>query len=334
MSKLRKILLPFSLLYGGVMAVRNILYDRGILESSSFSTPVICVGNLSVGGTGKTPMIEYLLQLLLPKYRLATLSRGYGRKTKGYLELKGNEQAEQVGDEPLQFKVKFPQVHITVDEDRRNGITHLISAHQPDIILLDDAFQHRKVKSGLNILLTAYNSIYAEDFVLPAGNLREPRSGASRAKIIVVTKCPVDLSFEKQEQIRKKLRLEKDQNLHYSYIKYAEEVKNEETGVSLEALKEQRFTLVTGIAKPDSLITFLKAKGLDFDHLKFPDHHNFTTKDLEKISKAPFVLTTEKDYMRLKDLKHSKLFYIPIKMDFLNSNRAFDEEVLSFLHEK
>jgi tetraacyldisaccharide 4'-kinase len=334
MSILRKILLPFSLLYGGVMTVRNIFYDRELLKSSDFSTPVICVGNLSVGGTGKTPMIEYLLRLLLTQCRLATLSRGYGRKTSGYLELKGNEPAEAVGDEPLQFKVKFPQVQIAVDEDRRNGIEKLISNYDPDVILLDDAFQHRKVRAGLNILLTAYNNIYAEDFILPAGNLREPRAGASRAQIIVVTKCPADLSLKEQEDIKAKLRPEKDQSLYFSYIKYAEDIKKEDASIPLQSLKDEKFTLLTGIAKPEPLVSFLRSKGLDFKHLKFPDHHNFTKSEVREIAKATTILTTEKDYMRLKDLDHTRLFYLPIEMDFLNNKQAFDEQIWHFIHEK
>lgn len=334
MSILRKILLPFSLLYGGVMTVRNIFYDRKLLKSYGFSTSIICVGNLSVGGTGKTPMIEYLLRLLLPEYRLATLSRGYGRKTRGYRELKGNEPVEEVGDEPLQFKVKFPQVQIAVDEDRRNGIEKLISDYHPDVILLDDAFQHRKVRAGLNILLTDHNNLYAEDFILPAGNLREPRSGASRAQIIVVTKCPAELSLKDQEEIKAKLRPEKDQSLYFSYIKYAEEIKNEDVSIPLQALQNKKFTLLTGIAKPESLVAFLRSKGLDFQHFKFPDHHNFTKSELREIAKATTILTTEKDYMRVKDLDHKRVFYIPIEMDFLSNKEAFDEQIRSFIHEK
>ncbi|WP_311195889.1 tetraacyldisaccharide 4'-kinase [Antarcticibacterium sp. 1MA-6-2] len=222
MSILRKFLLPFSLLYGLVIRLRNWFYDKKILSSFSYSTPVIVVGNLSVGGTGKSPMIEYLLNLLLPQYKIATLSRGYGRKTKGYIELHGKEAAETVGDEPLQFKTKFPEAVVAVDENRKQGIERIVSEYQPEVILLDDAFQHRKIQAGFNILLTSFDNIYSEDRMLPTGNLREPKSGAVRADVIVVTKSPENLSLHDQEKIGKKLKIKTHQQLFFSYIEYSD----------------------------------------------------------------------------------------------------------------
>ncbi len=334
MVKLRKFLLPFSLLYGGVMKVRNKLYDRGILKSSCFAMPVICVGNLSVGGTGKSPMIEYIIKLLHTRVRIATLSRGYGRKTKGYIELTGNEDAGAVGDEPLQFKVKFPEVVVAVDENRRNGINNLLTAYKPEVILLDDAFQHRKVRAGYNIVLTAYDNIYPDDLVLPAGNLREPIEGAARAQVVVVTKCPVDLGGKERERIKEKLNLQEHQKLFFSYIKYSEQIMQGQKAFSLDLLKDKNFTLLTGIARPKALVDFLYSRGFSFEHLNYPDHHNFTTKELEEVKATPYVLTTEKDYMRLKVISHSGLYYLPIETEFLYNRDDFNKGILDFIHEK
>ncbi len=197
MNLIRKIVFPFAILYGLVTSLRNFLYDAGILKSFSFNLPVIVVGNLSVGGTGKTPQIEYLIRLLSDKYKVAALSRGYKRKTTGFILADANANAEIIGDEPFQYYTKFPNIQVAVDADRKNGIEQLLSnSRQPEVVLLDDAYQHRKVKAGFYILLTSYNELYSDDFQLPTGNLRENRSGAKRANVIVVTKCPSDLSKE------------------------------------------------------------------------------------------------------------------------------------------
>lgn len=314
------------------MLIRNFLYDINLLKSTSYKFPVICVGNLSVGGTGKTPMIEYLLELLLPTYKVATLSRGFGRDTKGYRLVSSEDTASNVGDEPLQFKNKFKNAIIAVDENRRRGIDKLKKEHNPDIILLDDAFQHRKVKAGLNILLTRYNDIYEQDFMLPTGNLREPIIGAERAKIIVVTKCPQELSIELQESIRGKLNPRNYQQLYFSYISYGDHVFNELEKMELQKLTERDVTLVTGIANPDSLCNYLKAKGISYEHLNFPDHHNFNAKEINKISNSNFIVTTEKDFMRLKGkVASSKLYYLPIKMQFIQDSKGFENEISNYI---
>lgn len=338
MRMLRKLLFPFSLLYAGVMYLRNKMYDLGIFSSRSFDFPVICVGNLSVGGTGKTPMIEYLVSLLKEDFRLAVLSRGYRREFKGFFLLIGTETAKQVGDEPLQFKSKFPEVSVAVDEKRLHGIEELRKIEPgPQVILLDDAFQHRKVKAGLNILLTPYKDLYSEDQVLPAGNLRESRAGAGRAQIVVVTKCPLNLDLQEKMYIRKRLRLEEGQQLYFSGISYGEEVFNGASSRDLRSLKEKKFSLVSGIANPAPLVDYLRAEGLQFDHLDFPDHHNFTEGELRQISTLPFVLTTEKDFMRLKgSLSKENLFYLPMRMKFLSPEESsgFERAVMEYIKKK
>ena len=225
MKFIRFILFPIVPIYYLVTWLRNKFYDTGIMSSKSYNIPVICVGNLSTGGTGKTPMIEYLIRLLKDEKPLATLSRGYKRKTKGFVLADENATADSIGDEPFQFFRKFEHIQVAVDGDRQNGIKQLItSENKPKVILLDDAYQHRKVKAGFNILLTAYNNLYFEDIVLPTGNLREPRSGAKRADIIVVTKCNKDLADTEKSAIANKLKLNKNQKLFFSYIDYAKKV--------------------------------------------------------------------------------------------------------------
>ncbi|HZJ35124.1 MAG TPA: tetraacyldisaccharide 4'-kinase [Gillisia sp.] len=336
MSILRKILFPFALLYGIVMLLRNFLYDIKVFKSSSFPFPVICIGNLSVGGTGKSPMIEYLLTLLISNYKTATLSRGYGRNFSGFHLLDGSETAEIVGDEPLQFKSKFRRAIVAVDEKRTRGISLLQSSCTPEVILLDDAFQHRKVEAGLNILLTTYNELYIDDFMLPTGNLREPASGAQRAQIIVVTKCPKNMTVKKQIKIKKGLKLRNYQKLFFSYIEYSNKVYSEKRGKLISSISDEKITLVTGIANPQPLCDYLDQLQIDFEHLNFPDHHKFTKGDLNQIMEAPLVLTTEKDFMRLKGaISHPNLYYIPIKMKFIGSKALeFDHQIERYILNK
>lgn len=332
MQKIRKILFPFSWLYGGVVWLRNKFFDWNLIPSKAYDFPVICIGNLSVGGTGKSPMTEYLIRLLIDNYKIATLSRGYGRVTKGFYRLTGEEEAAQTGDEPLQFKTKFADVEVAVDEDRQHGIAQLRSAkNPPELIILDDAYQHRKVTPGFAILLTAYSKIYAEDMVLPAGDLREPRAGAKRANIIVVTKCPKDLPLSKRDRISRNLNLNENQSLFFSYIAYSETISNQEKEIALKELPKG-FLLVTGIAKPKPLVSYLKQKELNFRHQAFPDHHNFSEDEIEKMNQAEFILTTEKDYMRLKSkLPNEKLYYLPITHQFIENGDRFDEEITNWV---
>ena len=331
MKLIRKITFPFVPIYYVATRLRNTLYDLGIKKSTSYDFPIICVGNLSVGGTGKTPMVEYLINLLKDDYKVAALSRGYKRKTKGFQV--GNEAStvDALGDEPFQFYNKFKdEVVVAVDSDRNNGIQALRSLpNKPEVIVLDDAFQHRKVKAGLNILLTAYNHLYAEDFVLPTGNLREPRHGAKRAHIIVVTKCPIDLNENDKSNIIKQLNVEKQQHVFFSFINYDESVYSLEGSLKLEDLND--FALVTGIANANTLIQYLKHKDLKFEHLNYSDHHNFSKEDIQMLETKALIITTEKDFMRLKQYESlkNKLFYLPIRIHIDNEPK-FNKLVKDF----
>ncbi|MCH4553687.1 tetraacyldisaccharide 4'-kinase [Aestuariibaculum lutulentum] len=333
MKLIRKIVFPFVPVYYLITYLRNVLYDRGVKTSSSYDFPVICVGNLSVGGTGKTPMIEYLINLLKDDHLVATLSRGYKRKTEGF-QL-GDEQSivETLGDEPFQFYNKFGNdILVAVDADRRNGIKQLQDLDgTPDIILLDDAYQHRKVKAGFNILLSAYSNIYTKDWMLPTGNLREPRSGAKRANVIVITKCPDDLSESRKQHIIKAIKPEPYQEVFFSSIEYDTNVYSSHETKSLETFGD--FTLVTGIANANTLVKYLKEKGKHFDHLNFDDHHNFTDQEILLLSTKSTLLTTEKDFMRLKqyDVLKKRLYYLPIKTK-IDRPEVFNKLVLDFVN--
>jgi tetraacyldisaccharide 4'-kinase len=334
MNVLRKILFPFAILYGFFTSIRNFLFDKGILKSYSFDIPIIAVGNLSVGGTGKTPQIEYLIRLLSPKYKVATLSRGYKRQSKGFVLADATSNAEILGDEPFQFYTKFNSIQVAVDADRKNGIEQLLSQKmKPEVILLDDAFQHRKVKAGFYILLTSYNDFYSNDCMLPTGNLRESRSGANRANLIIVTKCPKDLSIEEQTIIKHKFKLNSNQELYFSFIDYDDFVFSENQKIPVSEIKNKPKILLAGIAKPQSFFDYLKNEG-DVC-LTFPDHHHFTEKDIFSIENQAVdsvIITTEKDYVRLMDkLPNHQLYYLPIQSCFLNEANHFDKIVLNFV---
>ena len=334
MKTIRLLLLPFSLLYWFIVSIRNLFYDIGIFKSYTFNTPVIVIGNLSTGGTGKSPQTEYLIRLLSTVYSVATLSRGYKRKSKGFVLADEKANADMLGDEPYQFYKKFPQAVVAVDADRKNGIENLLSlSPKPQVIILDDAYQHRRVKAGFYILLTAYGDIYADDFILPAGNLREGRSGAKRANVIIVTKCPHDLSLQEQQRITKKLRPQSGQKVYFTYITYDDKVYNTTSAVALSTLKDTSKVMVAGIAKPQPFFEYL-CEGDDVC-LAYPDHHYFTEKELkelETISRNKIIITTEKDYMRLAGkLPEDRLFYLPIKTTFINEGDIFDKTILNYV---
>ena len=309
MQLLRILAFPFSLIYAFAVYIRNLLYDTGILTSAKISTPTICVGNLSVGGTGKTPMIEWLLNHLSGGSKLAVLSRGYKRKSKGYVLAHPTSTAEEIGDEPLQIYSKFPEVDVAVEADRIKGIEQLETSRHPDIILLDDAYQHRKVQPSFSILLTSYDQRYTKDWYLPTGNLRDSKSASKRADLIVVTKCPPDLDDEGQLKITQELNPEMNQKVLFCTLEYDNNLKGDKAGLSILDLKNIEVTLVTGIANSKPLIKFLESQEIRFDHQEFSDHHYFSGKEIDFFNSRPFVLTTEKDYMRLKD-KVDNLYYI------------------------
>lgn len=334
MILLRKILFPFAILYGLVTSIRNFLFDNGILKSYTFDLPIIAVGNLSVGGTGKTPQIEYLIRLLSDSYKVATLSRGYKRKSKGFILADAASNAEILGDEPFQFYQKFAEIQVAVDADRKNGIEQLLSQKpRPEVILLDDAFQHRKVKAGFYIMLTSFGDLYSDDFMLPTGNLRECRSGAKRANAIIVTKCPPRLSLEEQDEIRSKLKIARNQELYFTTIVYDDCIYSENQTVKVSEIREKDKVLLAGIAKPEPFFDFLKNKNEEC--LTYPDHHHFTEKDildLKNKSINKIIVTTEKDYVRLKgSVPSERLFYLPIKIQFLGGGDAFKKTIFNYV---
>ena len=338
MKVLRFLLFPLAIVYDFVTRTRNLFFDVRILKHTSFKIPLIIVGNLSVGGTGKTPQIEYLIRFLINNHKTAILSRGYKRKTTGFVLLNKNHTATDVGDEPLQYFKKFKNIHVAVDANRVEGITHLISQKKPDLILLDDAFQHRKVKGSFYILVTKFNDLFTDDFLLPTGNLRESGRGAKRADIILVSKCPKNISENEQDIIKQKLS-KFNKKIFFTYISYADTVLGAlETPTS--ELEDFEILLITGIANTDSLTDYLKSLNVKFQHLKYADHHHFSDneiRDIEKkfggIQSPKMILTTEKDYVRLES-RIKDLSYLPIETSFLNNeNEAFNSIINTHLKE-
>ncbi len=316
MQLLRKIAFPFSVLYALVVCLRNVCYDLGIFSSKTFATPTISVGNLSVGGTGKTPMVALLISLLRDSHKLAVLSRGYGRKTKGFVLASPESTATEIGDEPLQLSQAFPDITVVVDEDRQRGISTLETMVRPGLILLDDAFQHRKVNPSGAILLTAYHNLYPDDWYLPTGSLRDCKSAARRADLIVVTKCPADFGEKERQLVIRKLRPREGQTVLFSSLEYDTVAKGLKANLPLHELKAKQLTLVTGIADPKPLVVYLEAEGFHFEHLAYRDHHIFNEKEVGILKGKPCVLTTEKDFMRLRG-NVPGLYYIRVGHRFL-----------------
>lgn len=319
-------LMPFSWLYGLVVGIRNLMFDYGLLKSQAFSLPVICVGNITVGGTGKTPHTEYLINLLAKNYQVAVLSRGYKRKSKGYRLATTQSPMIEIGDEPYQMKQKFPEIHMAVDKDRCHGIKKLMSDNiQPptEIILLDDAFQHRYVQAGINILLMDYHRLICFDALLPAGRLREHPIGHLRADIIIVTKCPRNLTPMDRRGIERSLDLGNWQKVFFTTYKYPSQI---------EDLGENPL-LVTGIASPEQMVYDLQNIIPQLELMSFPDHHHFTKRDIENIrhrAAGRTILTTEKDATRIQGLDNLKI--IPIEVEFLdNKKKEFDHLIKNYV---
>lgn len=315
---MRFLLLPFAILYGLGVRLRHFLYDRGWLSSKRYPFPILCVGNLAVGGTGKTPMVEYLVRLL-GQEQVAVLSRGYRRKTKGFVLADDSATAMTLGDEPYQYHRKFPRATVTVCESRQEGIERLLENPHFKYIILDDAFQHRKVQAGTNLLLTSYDKLYTQDFLLPVGSLRDIRSRARKAQIIIVTKCP-ELTQAEQEKIIQQLKPLPSQKVYFTSIAYSDRVYSHEDSQALKDFIATPFTLVTGIANPTPLVDFLEKQGASFEHLAYSDHHHFSNRELEFLRQKERILTTEKDYVRLEGAL-STLYYLPIETQFLNDQR-------------
>ena len=333
MKLLRKILFPIVPIYFIATWLRNKLYDYGLKKSTSYDFPVICVGNLSVGGTGKTPMIEYLIRILRDSKKVATLSRGYGRQTKGFILADKTDNATTIGDEPYQFYRKFKDVLVAVDANRRRGIKELKSSTETEVILLDDAFQHRKISSGLNILLTSFENPYSSDMVLPTGDLREPKSGAKRADVIVVTKCPEKLSENDKITTTKKLGLVLNQKIFFSWITYDQYVYGQTSRDQLTSFRDQNVTVVTGIAKPELFLRYLDSKIVEYKHIKYKDHHNFSKSEIDYLKQSETIITTEKDYVRLASHffdSTTNLYYLPIQFK-IDKDREFSNLILNYV---
>lgn len=342
---IRILLYPLALLYGGVVWLRNRLYDAGFFSSVEFSVPVIAVGNLSVGGTGKTPHVEYLLRLLEYRYRTATMSRGYGRRTQGFMLADENSNALRIGDEPMQYHLNFPEVAVSVAEERMTGIPRLLQRRpEVEVVILDDAYQHRSVKPGLNILITDFSKPFYDDHILPYGTLREARKAYHRADVVVVSKCPPSLTRERSEEIRERLAPLPHQQVFFSTIRYGEA--HDFFSREPVSLSGQHLVLVAGIAKPAPLLQRLKDAAADVHPLLYRDHHFFGSRDLEEIRAAyaawdvveKLVLTTEKDAARLhlfaERLKewNLPLAVLPIRTEFLfDDGQAFDSGILGYI---
>jgi tetraacyldisaccharide 4'-kinase len=354
MFRLRRLLLPFSWLYATITALRNKLFDLGILSSKAYDLPVISVGNLTVGGTGKTPVTEYLLQLLLPSNRCAILSRGYGRKTKGVIISGTTDNYTTIGDEPMQIKQKFPQATVAVAEKRADGMAALLNApYPPQIILLDDAFQHRYVKPGYALMVMDYNRPIWEDVCLPAGDLREAANGINRADLIIINKCPDHLQKDAANELSKRLKLKNKQPVFFTTIAYDEPVplkSNPAEGTLKQILQQrnQRFLALSGIGNPRPFYESLKRFNVPFITKTYRDHHAYTTEDLKQIARWQLsgsetrmpIVTTEKDAVRLLHAPgmtselFSSIWYIPIRLKFLfNEQSTFDKIIRDYAKE-
>ena len=331
MKLLRKLLFFITPLYYLVSVLRNVLYDLSICKSIKFEIPTIGIGNLAVGGTGKSPMVEYLIDLLSDKHSIATLSRGYGRRTKSFLLANEKSTHLDIGDEPLQFYNKYSNIVVSVDNNRVNGINKLLQIdNPPKVILLDDSFQHRKLTLGLSILLSDYNNLYFNDYVLPFGDLREPASSSKRADIVIVTKCPENLTEITKFEIKNKLKLKLSQKLFFSSIEYSNFVIFNTKKIDFIDFIKHKFMLITGLANPEQIVTYLVNNNCNFEHKKFKDHHDYITNDLEKIDPLLNILTTEKDYAKLiKTFPERNIYYLPISVN-IDSGKLFNKLILDY----
>ena len=353
--KLNKKLLPLSWLYGLGVKFRNMLFEMNILKSKSYSVPVISVGNITVGGTGKTPHVEYLIQLLKDQFRVAMLSRGYKRKSSGYVLATTKTPMKMIGDEPYQIKQKYPKVTVAVDAKRTRGIDHLIhddSTKETDVILLDDAFQHRYVKPGVNIMLVDYHRSIIFDKLIPAGRLREPLKGKDRADIVIVTKCPKDLKPMEFRVLTKQMNLYPYQQLYFTTLDYGhlkrvfpDNPENPDIPESLENLTDYHVLLLTGIASPKQIYYDVKPYAKEIKTLAYGDHHAFKQKDIHHINETfasmpspKVIITTEKDMVRLEtteglsDEVRNNLLVLPVKISFmLEGEIMFNENIIGYV---
>jgi len=330
MKLIKKILFwKLSIQFSLVTSIRNFIYNIGVIKSRQFNLPIISVGNLVLGGSGKTPTIEYLIRLLSRNYKIAVLSRGYGRKSNGFIIADTNSDTNLIGDEPMQYYRKFKNIIVSVDSNRVRGVNKLIKLNsKPEIILLDDAYQHRRVKPGMSILLTKFNDLYSDDNIFPLGNLRESKSNANRADIIIVTKCDKNISKDQKRHIIQKLNIGDNQKIYFSSIKYSKMLYDKESSKLLSEFKNIKFTLVTGIANSSYMVNYLKDNDFNFNHLSFKDHHNYSDSDISNINNNEIVITTEKDYVKLYSRVTTKLFYLPIEF-LIDNEEEFNNQILN-----
>jgi len=337
---MRFLLYPFSLVYGFIVDVRNFLFDWNVFKSKSYNVPIICVGNITAGGTGKTPHTQYLLELLSDK-KTAVVSRGYGRKTSGLLLVETNSESEKVGDEPLQIKQKLPNTTVVVSGNRRIGIEEILDNYpETEVIIMDDGFQHRWVKAGMYILLNNYENPIYSDYLIPMGELRESENAVKRADVIITTKC-AEISPTEKRGIISKLNTFASQQNYFSSIVY-QNWKSVFTDKEINTRQNYNITLVTSVANANNLKQHLQKNGNKITHLCFPDHHNFTTKDIENIlseykrsiSDKNIILTTEKDKVKLLKYKEHfegvELYFSPIKINIHNSEE-FKKEIINYV---
>ena len=347
--KINDWLLPFSWIYGSIVRFRNWLFDMGLKKSKSFSIPIISVGNITVGGSGKTPHVEYLIRLLHDKAKIAVLSRGYKRKSHGYVLAEESTTMPEIGDEPFQMHQKFSDIYVAVDAKRARGIENLQNdeaTKDVDVVLLDDAFQHRYVKPGINILLVDYHRLIIYDKMLPAGRLREPLSGKNRADIVIITKCPKDLKPMEFRVLTKAMDLYPFQKLYFTCIDYdTPKGVFEEKQIELDKLQDYHVLLLTGIASPKQMEHDLKPMTKDITNLSFGDHHSFKGKDIDRINETfesmpepRIIITTEKDAVRLRETEglyekvKSNMYELPIKVSFmLDQQENFNEKIISYV---
>ncbi len=345
-------LFPFTLLYSMVVSIRNKLFDLNILRSQSFDTPVISVGNLAVGGTGKTPHVEYLASLLKGQFNIAVLSRGYKRKTKNFLIANQSMDHMQTGDESLQIKLKFPDITVAVDRKRVNGINVLSEQHKPDVILLDDAYQHRYVQPGLSILLTDYNRPFYNDYLMPFGRLREKRYESRRANIIIVTKTPENITPIEKRIVKKNIKLYPFQDMFFTTLDYDEMrpvFEHGEEKLTKEKCKNEKYNIliVSGIADPRQFKKHIRGISTKIRQVRFTDHHTFSKKDVKHIEQKynalepekRIIITTEKDAIRLQtadvpEALKPAFYYIPVKVKFISKQDKFNDIIYRFAKEK
>ncbi len=347
MTLIKILLIPISLLYGFIIWVRNKLFDFRIFSSQSFEVPIISIGNLTMGGTGKTPTTEYLVRLLNNEYVLAILSRGYKRKTKGYILANEDHSASEIGDEPRQYKQKFEHVKVAVDENRCHGVEMLLKTDKPpDVILLDDAFQHRSIKPGLSIILTDYHNTFFNNFMFPTGTLREFKKGFKRADIIVVTKTPKIFSPIIKKKLIEDIKPRSYQKVYFSYIKFLQLKSLNSSAENYSEKKINTILMVTGIANPYPLKEHLTKLCSEVVQLNYPDHHHYLKQDIQHIrrifnniaTRNKIIVTTEKDYMRFQyidfadEFKDIPVYFVPIQFEFHDDcKNEFDHQILDYV---